>query len=213
MFTIDLLKGQGIPPRSRPEGIVAAVSAFAVPVIVAMTMFGCYISDSINISIQKQKTANYQAKIDELTEAVKLQKAYESEKRIVNGCRSDIAVALDRYTQWSPVLVAVVENVPDSVVLTRLEVKQRDIKKKVPQKDDAKKTVDVSVPVRTLQISVSGSPRNDCDGAVKDFRDHLRSSPAIGSKLDDIVVSQKFDTLGGQDVVSYDIDCIFKPGL
>jgi Tfp pilus assembly protein PilN len=213
MFTIDLLKGRGIPPRSRPENIAAAVTAFAAPVIVAIIMFGCYISDSINISIQKQKIANYNAKIDELSDAANLQKAYEKEKLAVNGCRSDIAVALDRYTQWSPVLMAVVESLPDSVMLTKLEVKQQIVRRKVPQKNDSKKMLDVSVPTRTLQINVSGSPQNDCDRAVKDFRDRLRASQAMGSRLDDIVVSQKFDTLQGQNAVSYEIDCVFKPGL
>jgi hypothetical protein len=213
MFTIDLLKGQGIPPRSRPENIAAAVTAFAVPLIAAIVMFGCYISDSINISIQKQKVANYNAKIDELSDAANLQKAYEREKLAVNGCRSDIAVALDRYTQWSPVLIAVVESLPDSVMLTKLEVKQQIVRRKVPQKNDAKKMLDIAVPARTLQISVSGSPQGDCDRAVKDFRNRLRASQAIGSKLEDIVVSQKFDTREGQNVVSYDIDCLFKPGL
>jgi hypothetical protein len=213
MFTIDLLKGRGIPPKSRPQDIAVAVTAFAVPVIVAVIMFGCYVSDSIIISIQKQKITNYQAKSDELTDAVELQKTYEKEKRVVSGCRSDITTALGGYTQWSPVLVTVVENLPDSVVLTKLEIKQHNIKKKVPQKNDSKKMVDVSVPARTLQISVSGSSQNNCDKAVRDFRDQLRSSQAIGAKLDDIVVSQKFDTLQGQNGVSYDIDCIFKPGL
>jgi len=213
MFTIDLLKGQGIPPRSRPEGIAAAAAAFAVPVVAAIIMFGCYISDSINVSIQKQNIANCEAKIDELSDAVGLQKAFEKEKSIVDGFRSDIAAAIGRYMQWSPILATLVENLPESVVLTGLEVKQHTVKKKVPQKGDSKKMVDISVPARTLQISVSANPQSDCDRIVKEFRDRLRFSPAVGSKLNDIVVSQKFDTLEGQNVVSYDIDCIFKPGL
>ena len=32
-------------------------------------------------------------------------------------------------------------------------------------------------------------------------------------KLEDIIISQKSDTFEGQEVVSYDIDCIFKPEL
>jgi len=109
--------------------------------------------------------------------------------------------------------MTLVENIPDSVVLTSLEVKQRSVKRKVPQKDDPKKMINISVPVRTLHISVCGSPQINCDEAVRDFGDRLRSSALLGPKLEDIRVSQGFDTLQNQDVVSYEIDCIFKPGL
>ena len=40
MFDIDLLKGQGIPIRSRPEGVAVAIVTVAVPVIIAIVMFG-----------------------------------------------------------------------------------------------------------------------------------------------------------------------------
>jgi hypothetical protein len=102
---------------------------------------------------------------------------------------------------------------PDSMVLTRLEVKQRSVNKKVPKKEDPNKMADVSVPVSILQMSVSGRSQANNDKAVKDFKDRLRLSALLAPKLEDIVVSQKSDTFEGQDVVSYDIDCIFKPEL
>ena len=83
----------------------------------------------------------------------------------------------------------------------------------MPKKDDPQKMVDISVPVRTLQMSVSGRPGDNCDEAVRNFKDHLRSSALIGPKLEDIRVSQEFGTLEGRDVISYEIDCIFKPEL
>jgi len=102
---------------------------------------------------------------------------------------------------------------PDAMVLTRLEVKQRFVKKRVPKKNDPKKMFDVSVPVRTLQMSVSGRPQANNDKAVKDFKDRLRFSASLATRLEDIRVSQQSGTLEGQDVVSYEIDCIFKPEL
>ena len=43
MFTIDLLKGQGIPIKSRPTGIAISAAAVAVPVIIAIVMLGFYL--------------------------------------------------------------------------------------------------------------------------------------------------------------------------
>jgi len=213
MFTIDLLKGKGIPVKSRPEGVVIAAVTSAVPVIIAIVMFGFYLSDRIVISVQKQRIVSYQANIDKLSEATELQKSFEEEKSAINSCLSEIASSIGRHTQWSPVLVTLVENMPHSMVLTKLEVKQHSVKRKVPRRDDPNKMVDISVPVRTLQMSVSGNPQYNCDEAVRDFRNRLRFSKLLRPKLEDIRVSQKSDTLEGQDVVSYEIDCIFKPGF
>ncbi len=213
MFTIDLLKGQGLPAKSRPEGIAIASAALAVPVIIAIVMFGLYLRNKIIISIQKQEIANYETRIDKLSDAVELQKSFENEKNAISNCLSEVLTSIGGHTQWSPVLTTLVKNMPDSVVLTDLEVKQGSVKRKVPKKDDPTKMIDISVPVRTLQINVCGSPQFDCDKAVRDFRERLRSSTLLGPKLENIRVSQRFGTFQNRDVVSYQIDCIFKPGL
>ena len=213
MFTIDLLKGQGIPAKSRPEGIAIAAATLAVPVIIAIVMFGLYLRNKIIISIKKQAIVNYETRIDELSDAVELQKSFEYEKNAISSCLSEVLTSIGGHTQWSPVLATLVKNMPDSVVLTDLEVKQGSVKRKVPKKDDPTKMIDISVPVRTLQIKVCGSPQSDCDKAVRDFRERLRSSTLLGPKLENIRVSQRLGTLEGRDVVSYQIECIFKPGL
>ena len=213
MFTIDLLKGQGIPIRSGPEGIAVAAVAFAVPIIIAIVMFGFYLSNSITMAVQRQDIVKYQAKADALSDAVELQKSFEKEKNAISSGLSEVSSSIGRHTQWTPVLVALVENMPDSMVLTKLEVKQRSVKRKVPGKDDPGKMVDISIPVRTLQMKVCGSAQSNCDKAVRDFRDRLRQSTLLGPKLEGIRVSQRFDTLRGRDVVSYEMDCAFKPGL
>ena len=106
-----------------------------------------------------------------------------------------------------------VKNMPDSLVLKELEVKRRSTKVKVPQKDNPQTMVDVSVPVETLHITVSGNIRNSSDKAVRLFRDCIRSSDLLREKLEDIIVSQELNTPKSRDTVSYDIDCIFKPKL
>ena len=213
MFTIDLLKGQCVPRKSTPGSIAAAVTTVVVPLIIAIAMFGFYVRNKIVISIQKHTIVNYETKIDELSDAIELQKSFEKKKDTYNSCLSEISSSLGRYTQWSPVLVTVVKNMPNSVVLTGLGVKQHSIRRRVRQKDDPKKMVDISVAVKTLQITVAGRPQSNCDQAIRNFSDRLRSSSLLGPKLENIRISQALGTLEGQDVVSYQIDCIFKPEL
>jgi len=99
------------------------------------------------------------------------------------------------------------------VMLTKLEVKQHSVRKKVPKKDNPQEMIEKNVPVRILQMSVSGSPQHDCDKAVRDFRNRLRSSAFLGPKLENIGVSQESETLEGRDVASYEIECVFKMRL
>jgi hypothetical protein len=218
MFAIDLLKGQGRPARTKPQGVAIFVATFAVPILVAILMAGYYYRNKVVIAVYKQDVAGYVTLTDRLADALKLKEAQEKEKSAINGCLVDAAASIGRHTQWSPVLVAIVENLPDSVIINSLEVKQSSITLKSVVKaglgkDNKDKQADKSVMVKTLKLRVSGNPGYDCDSEIKTFRDRLRASNVLGPKLEDVVIaSQGHDTMDGREVVAYDIDCIFKPG-
>ncbi|MHC4617505.1 MAG: hypothetical protein ACYTEQ_07100 [Planctomycetota bacterium] len=213
MFTIDLLNGRGVPIKSRPERIAVGAAALAVPVVVGMIMFGAYLSNSIGISIAKEAIANCEAMTGELSDAIEFQKSFEQEKDNINRCLLEVSNSLGRHTQWSPVLQTLVDNIPASLVLTRLEVKQDSTKVKAPAEDDPGKMVDVSVPLRKLRLSVSGTGEHKCEEDVRDFRDRLRFSEVLGPRVQDIVIAHKPDKLDNREVVSYEMSCIFRPGL
>ena len=213
MFTIDLLKGQGVPIKSRPEGIAVAVMTLIVPVIITIVMFGWFLHNRVVMSIQTQGIVNFEKRIQELSDVVEMQSSFEKKKGVINGCLSEVASSIGRHSQWSPVVVTLVKNMPDSVILTTLELKNRSVRKKMPQKDDPQKMTEITVSAKTLRLDVSGNPRYNNDKAVRDFADRLRFSPLLTPKLEEIRVSQEGGKRQGQDVVSYGMDCIFKPQL
>ena len=213
MFKIDLLKGKGIPIKRRPLGVAIAALAFVIPVLVGAIMFGFYVSDKIFIKVSMQELANYDKNIDTLSEALNVQKAFEREKNSLTGCLSEASSSISKFTQWSPVLEVLARNMPDSMVLTRLEVKEQSVKKEVPNKENPKETKRVDAVSRTLLMNVTGRPNSNNDKAVQDFKDRLRLSKLLTRNLEDIKVSQEPDTLDGQDVVSYEITCTFKPKI
>ena len=213
MFTIDLLKGEGVPVRSGPGGIFAAVVTFMLPAVIALIMLGCYLSGRISLSIHKQQIAKYQRKINGLSDAIKIQESFEFQQNTIRACLLEVTASVGRHMQWSPILVTVAENMPDSMVLTGCGVKLDSETKQVPMKDDPEKLVWVSMPVRTLQMSLSGNPQHDHNKAVWNFKERLSSSSVLGPRLKDIKVFPRFEKQNGRDVVFYDIDCIFKPEL
>ncbi|UCC98209.1 MAG: hypothetical protein JSW66_20480 [Phycisphaerales bacterium] len=213
LFKIDLLKGQAIPLKSKPGGLAMVVVTAAMPITVAMGMVSLYLHNNIEVAVKEKEIARYDAQIGEFSDAVQLKAALEKEKIACKAYLSDVSSSVKRHTQWSPILTTLIENMPDSVVLTDIEVEQKSVKKKVPKPDDPKKTIEIDVLVKTLRLSVSGGPERNCDDAVRDFRDRLRSSALLGSKLENIAVAQESETREGRDVVSYEISCVFRPEL
>ena len=213
MFTIDLLNGQAIPLKSKPGSLAIIAVTVAIPVAVAIGMLSFYMQNKIVVSMKKQEINRCQAEIDKLSDAVGLQKALEQKKIAYGGYLSEVKTSIKKHTQWSPVLTTLMENIPDSVVLTSLAVNQSSVKRKAPKKDNPNQMVEIDVLVRTLRLSVSGGPESNCDDAVRDFRDRLRDSAFLGPKLENIGVSQKSETQEGQNVVSYEISCVLKPGV
>jgi len=211
MFTIDLLKGQGIPVRSRPEGIVIAAVTFSVPAVAAVMMTGLYLVNRVDIAVASKSLARYEQKVNKLADQVQWQESIQVQKSDLLKSLDEVKASIYRHAQWSPVLVTVVRNMPDSMILDSLGVTQRSVKKKIPDKNNPAQTVDVSVPQRTLRISVSGLSNRSYDKEVRDFSDRLRFSPVLKPRLEDIRVSQDFK--GGENRVSYTIECIFKPEL
>lgn len=213
MFKIDLLKGQGLPLKSSPGGIAIVAVTIAVPLYILIIMFGFHENDKTYMSIREQEIGRCQSGIDKLSDAVKQHKSLEKDKVLYDACLAEVKSSIGKYVQWSPVLVTLVENMPNSVMLTELEVRQDSVRRKVPKPDNPQEMIESSVPVNILRMSISGGPQYDCNKEVRDFQDRLQSSAFLGPKLENIVVSRESEKLKGRDVASYEIDCVFKPRL
>ena len=173
MFTIDLLNGQAIPPRARPGGLVIIAMTAVVPIAVAMGLFITYLNGNVVLSVKEKEIARYEGEIAQLSGEVKIQNALEDEKRAYGKYLSEVKSALGKHTQWSPVLTTLMENIPDSVILTSLAIEHDSVRKTVPKKDDPKKNVEISVPVKILRLGVSGGRRvHDAGEAAKHEHPH-----------------------------------------
>lgn len=212
MYTIDLLKGDGIPIPARPGGIAMACLIVVMPLLLGLGFVSYYMDGRVVISIEKEQLRKLEAASGALAEAVARKELLEQDKTRATGVLSDIKANLGGYTQWSRVLEALIENLSDTLVLTRLEARKDMARRKVPAKEDPTMRVEVTVPVRALKVSVCGRQPGTALEAVQKLQEDLRSSPAIGPILDTITVSQNATTLDGQQAVMYELDCVFKAG-
>ena len=213
MFTIDLLKGEAVPLKGTPGCLVIVAIAAAVPIAAAAGMFGRYQDNRQAVSLAERETGRLDDMIGRLTYAVDRHKALEKQKADLEMCLSEVRSLISRHTQWSPILATLMENIPETVMLTSLEIEHDSVRIKRSRTDDPKKQVEVSVPVRILRLTVCGEQQSNPDEAVKDFINRLWTSGALGPRLDNIGHSQEHVELDGRQLISYEIICRFKPEL
>lgn len=213
MFTIDLLNGQGRPQKTKPGGVVIVALTAVLPVLLGLGTFGLYLHNKVTISLKDREIERNEARIEKFSDALEFRDALMKEKTTYGDCLSEVGSIIKHYSQWSPILTTVVENMPETVVLTLLEVERKTTKIKVFDEDDPKEKKEIEVPYRILRLSVSGGPQQNCDEAVRHFQERLRTSDLLGPRLEKINVSRNSRRIKKQDIFTYEITCTFKPRL
>ncbi len=215
IFNIDLLKGKGRPAKSRPESMAVAAIAVIIPAVVAIIFLSIFLGNRVAISIKKNEIASYQKRLEseKLADAVKFQKSVEDEKKLLTNGISEVASNIGSRIQWSPVIETILKNLPESLAMTVLEVKEETKKVKKPKADEPGKMTDVPVAIKTLHMGMVANSQNNYDVAVKQFRSKLIEDSWLGPKLEDIRVAQEFEKVNDRQVVSYQIFLVFKPSI
>jgi hypothetical protein len=207
MFKIDLLKGQGIPARSRPESIAVAAISIAVPVIAAAFMFTSFYVNNINISSVKREIDKVKKELSagNISEVLGQQKVLEQQKRDLSDSLSEVSTVINGQTQWSTLLWAITKNIPSSVTLRSAYVTKGSVKVNKPNPAEKDKIIEITVPVRILHLSLASSDQRNFDRDIKDYRDKLLADPNVGPRVDSkkITVAQESDKSNNKDIVTY----------
>jgi len=211
MLTIDLLKGKGIPAKSRPKYVVLAALPFVLIAGVAIFMVSSYISDKVVLQALNEKLASYNS-CEELSGIRQFVQNIETDRKNINTCLAEVNKCIGTHMQWSPVLMTVVESLPESVTLRELEVKRQTMREKA--KDPEGKPIDVTWYRYTLQIGAKSEKGFDGGEDIQQFVKNLRTSDMLSPKIEEIqIVSNQATDRQGDDFVEYQIDCVFKRNI
>jgi hypothetical protein len=211
MFTIDLLKGRGIPPRTGPGGLLIIMVTAVIPVAMAILFYGLYHDSKVVTRIKQNDVLKLEADIAELAGSLKVKRDLERKKLFYNTCLSEVKSSISKFNQWSPVLAILLEEMPSSVQLKNLEVEHEKVRKNPSGIPDPLKPNDITV--TKLVLNISNREQGDYSEQVKDFRNRLYASSALGSKLENITFSREANQNNGIETISYKIECLFKPGI
>ena len=210
MFSIDLLKGQGIPIKSKPGGAAILAFTIAVPIIAIIVMAGCYIEDRIVLSRQKLNLNEIEAKIEALTDGVAYHENTVQQMNTINSCLEEVRDVVAQQIQWSPVIKVIAQNIPGSLLLELLNIKSDTIRKKCPKRSDPTKEVIVPMARKKLQIGLCCKLDDDNgDQVVQEFIRTLGSAYELKRATNIKLLSQLPDE--ERNVKRYEIECVFDP--
>ena len=210
MYQINLLKASP-KTESHWASILLTGIAFIVPLVLAFVISIAYFNDKASLVTLDEKIGDYEFQLREMD---------ESKKRVDNvvlaiqkktASLSDVGEVLGRHTQWSDILFAITENLPETLVLNKLDVLHRKITRSVPRRYGDKKKINISIPERTLVISLYSVSENGNDDAVRNLQKNLIESEVFKRFVKDVVIAvREPDNIEGRDVVRYELNCILR---
>lgn len=210
MYQINLLKRRQLPDNHW-GGIVLTGITFIIPVVLAFAISIGYFKDRSAYNVQKEKLSDYEFQLREMDNAKIRADGVASEIQSISASLLDVSEFLGRYIQWSDILLAISENLPDTLLVNKLDVTRKTVTRLVDQRYGDKKKINILIPARTLVVSLYSISGEGDDASVRQLQRNLIESEAFKRSVKDVVIATREpDKISGKDVVRYELNCVFK---
>lgn len=211
MLTIDLLKGQETPVKSRPIRVALATAPLLVPTLAIAIMLSIYWSDKVILETTTTNLDSYSQKAQVYADVSQFLQQIEKEGQYIDKSLEEVSDVIGSHRQWSDVLQVLCKNLPDSLTLSRIEAKRNPVRKKVPKKDDPKKKVDLSGYQYTLHFVIDTGTDSAEELDIQQVIHRFSHAEELGEEIEDIkIASRKTCNEEDRTFVRYEIECVFK---
>ncbi|MHC4772688.1 MAG: hypothetical protein ACYSO4_08745, partial [Planctomycetota bacterium] len=112
MFSIDLLKGKGLPEKVDLKRSALKALPILIPVLAVTLFASAYHKDSVSLKNQKQLLHSNQQQLEHHTKDVAEYNKMKAAIKDVENCLSDISKAMAYRIQVSDILVELVQTLP-----------------------------------------------------------------------------------------------------
>ena len=209
MYKIDLLKGEGVPPRPQPLGVALSVATIVVPVVVLLVLIGLALDSRITTAVRQRELSKVRTSLDRTAEALKQRESLQKTKADATLRLREVKDLLALHTQWTEVLSSIAEYIPPSLTLTSVTVRQEQARTQRSGQKKSGKT-EAPTPLWRMEMRISDEGRMTDSEDVRVFRDRLYRCPALESRLRPIEVTQQPGRLGDREVTNYQLECVFE---
>lgn len=210
MFTIDLRKGQGLPPKSRPILVAMAIVPFLIPLFGFLAMGVSWKQNSTLIRTQQKIIRDNQQKIGALQDNLKLYRQKDEQIKACSAQLTDVDNTLKYCIQTTPILAELVGNLPEFLTISELDLNRTEQRKKTAgEKTDAPKSA-IAVQ-RKLNMKISGPVNETTDLAVKHYVQTLSVSPVLSKWIHSVrIISRNNELVNDRQFSLYEIECAMK---
>ena len=185
MHTIDLLKGQGVPPKTTLKGVFFMALVFILPLIGGSLLVVMYAVNKINIETQIVKADKLKDEIKNYLPDKQKVEELQSQKNYYNVRVLEASKCIDTYFQWSPILIQLVRNMPEDMVMDKLSVENISAvtlkKKKEPDEE-----LVIPIPQKKMVVDLSGLNGDAYNIKVQEYQEKLKSEQSLVSLLKDV---------------------------
>ncbi|MBN2511560.1 MAG: hypothetical protein JXB18_01355 [Sedimentisphaerales bacterium] len=210
MFTIDLLKGAGLPKKSRPIVVAIAMVPLLIPLMGTVVLAACWQHNRTLMQTQQKIIDDNQVKINASADDLTYYTQANSRIFALRQQLEDVDLGLQYRIQISDILKALTESLPDNLVLTRLDLNRTDQQKK--ETDQATGNVKQTLVIqRKLRLEVGGVFQDQIDASAEEYIQKLRSNESLSDTIETIqIVARNNGHLDGQNCAFYEIECLLK---
>lgn len=148
-YTIDLLKGRGIPKRKQKGLLVVVLAALSLPLLLLIILLAQYLTVSIMLPVKQNE-------LDKLNQQASTSKGAKIQQQIsqYQNCLNQVAKTVNEQMQWSPVIEQSVKAMPDCMIMDNLSTASEVTVEKVQSAADKSKTTTIKKTRRILNITL-----------------------------------------------------------
>ena len=210
MFSIDLLKGKGLPEKIDLKRSVLKVLPILIPVLAVTLFASAYQHDRASLQDQQQVLQNNQQQLDLYTEDVAEYNKIDSKIKGMEKCLNDISGAMIYRIQVSEVFVELVQALPENIFVYEMKLDRNSAKEKIPQPDSAEVKQRLVVR-RKLKLVLCGYDGDRSDAAVQEYVNALKQSPRLTKVFTEIKPSARQQgEVDGRPAIYYEIECVLR---
>lgn len=212
MLTIDLLKGTGVPIKNSPGTVALQSPAFRVAAGRRGHLAGSFEFNRTIVAMERSGIEKMQEKLTEYADEVRQVQQWNTSTEQTRKNLAEVARGLGRHLQWSQILQACVEQMPDSIALREMKLIRSATRKKGVVSEETKKPVNKTIINRILTLQVYGPSSWETDEAVRQYLDRLGQIPEAKRRMKDIrIVSQQTEELDRKPITIHTIECEIQP--
>ena len=210
MFSIDLLKGKGLPETIDLKWLLVKVVPILIPLLALTAGASMYQHQNALLQKQQQELKNNQQEIELYQKDVLEYRKNDTQIKGLQKCLNDISKAMGYRIQVSQLLVELSETLPETIFIYEMNLDRKAVKEKI-QESDSGEVKQRLVVYRNLKLILCGFDAEKSDLAVQQYINNLNQSSFLKSIFTEIKPSARQQgEVEGRPAIYYELECALR---